>query len=381
MDPVEEAKTFGVKVVALSVILLVTIAPMLGGLLYFRLHRNWDAIWLTWLDDPHTTITICWHWGLQKKAYVLYWNETFRGIIRTGRCSKTNLVTIQHLSPDTEYAYVIGFFEGQKMVNWSNILRFRTAPREAKSFRVLVQSDTHAPSYGALRRFVERASSENFDFTIHCGDLVDRSYEENWASFFIAEQRILSVHPIMPTLGNHEVMYGGDPSYYHRLTGHDRWYCFEYSNALFVTIYVANYDEFKFPEEEREFLLRAMRYADKHGMWKILYFHIPPVSPIPAESNPQISQIVMPLIEECSPHVVLMGHVHAYARMHVGDRTTYVIMGPLGGIPNVYAADMRGVDSYAFGYGYLLMSFNNNTIRCEYRTLDGRTVDTFEVYR
>mgnify|MGYP003876462517 CR=1 FL=1 len=357
-------------------------APMIRGYAKHYIDKNWDAIWLSWNDDPSTTVVINWHWGQKRVAYIQVWNTTHRWIVTIENETTLFHVELRNLSPGCKYNYVIGYYDGEIMRNWSDIHWFKTAPREATSFRVLIHSDTHAPSYGAFGKFIGIAKKEEFDFIIHCGDMVDRGYEVNWAYFLSKETEIASNHQLMAIAGNHEVMYGGKERYatYMALPGREYWYSFVYSNAMFVALYVADYDNFTFPEEEEEMFIEAMEYAERNNLWKIVYFHIPIVDVFPQHYHLDMPKILFPLLNKYKPHVVIMGHNHIYGRMQINE-TTYIIVSSTGGIPGVIVSKPGALERYNFGYGYLLMDVYGERIDFTYKDLDGNIVDIFSVLR
>lgn len=352
--------------------------PLGYGYIENRFAPSWGAVWLTWSDDPATTITINWKWDFEGKAYVSYWNSTFSNIIDID-ATKVNHVQITGLSPSTKYGYEIGYYtELGAPRSWSGELSFRTAPRISMEFTVLVQSDTHAPGYGSFGRFIDQIKKEKFNFTIHCGDLVDRSYEEFWASFFKAESGILSTKPIMPTVGNHEIYYGNPSAFYSyfALPGNEKWYSFRYANVLFIALYVADYKHFEIPSEEILFLKTMVDQAKELGLWTIVYFHIPPLMIFPIETSLKIIRDLYRILNETKPDLVISGHVHAYSRKSLYG-VTYITVGAAGGISNVAILDERYPDAYSFENGYLILRIDGNTISGYYKSLRGEIIDSF----
>ncbi len=376
----DAVKLFFLKTLFLSIFLISVVLPYITNSL--RTTDDWEAIWLSWSDDPKTTITISWRWDSERRAYILYWNETFRGLVETDYPSEMFHITIQGLSPGCRYNYVIGYFAGDIMKNWSDIYRFRTAPEGSGSFKVLVHTDTHAPSFGYFQRFISNAVAEDFDFIIHLGDMVQDGRKEFWINFLETESEIASTHPLMAIPGNHEVMYGGMDNYqlFMALPGEEFWYYFVYGSAMFICLNVSSYDKFVFPEEEREMFISAIKYAEEHGLWKIVCLHIPPIEIFPHRVDEDERKILIPLLSKYQPDLVLMGHDHAYAREKVNN-TTYIIVGPSGGFPHVYIGDTDSVDHYEFGYGYMILEISGDNITITYKNINGEILDRYVISR
>jgi len=368
------------KTIILSLLIPLATLPMITRYANYYLDENWSAVWLSWSDDPMHTVTISWHWGSPRRAYVLVWNDTHTISFTTSDTSELFHITIDGLSPNSHYNYVIGYIDSGIAKNWSKIYHFSTAPSETRPFRILVHSDTHAPSYGAFQRFIKVAMREDYDFIIHCGDMVDDGYERNWALFLEKETILFSTHQLMAIAGNHEVMYAEKENYerYMALPGNEYWYYFRYSNAMFIALHIADYENFVFPDEERNMYIEAIKYAEKEELWRIVMLHIPPFDIFPHHSHPDIPKTLLPLLNKYKPHIVLMGHDHAYCRINLNG-TQYVILGPTGGIPNVMIYDDTSVDKYAFGYGYAIMEITNNTLLFVYKDLRGNVIDSFVI--
>ncbi|MEX0567573.1 MAG: fibronectin type III domain-containing protein, partial [Candidatus Njordarchaeota archaeon] len=99
------------KAVFVGIIFGIIFSPIVLGVVRGS-DRSWSAIWLSWTDDPRTSITISWRWDQVRRPYIIIWNETFRKIINITQDGDIFHVNIGGLSPNTEYSYVIGYFNG-----------------------------------------------------------------------------------------------------------------------------------------------------------------------------------------------------------------------------------------------------------------------------
>lgn len=384
MNSLNELKHFVIKTFLLSLVLGAVIAFISTSWLPYKGEQNFEyGPILSWVEDPRTTVTISWGWEKNMRGYVLYWNETFRGKVEV-KGSIIN-VTLRNLSPDTIYNYVIGYYENERKVNWTKVYQFKTAPLEFKPFTFLVHTDTqmHETGLGCFEKFVEIASKEDFDFMIHIGDLVqaDKQYRM-WERFLKGETKLACCHPLIATPGNHEYLeYGKNEARnykrYLALPGNEFWYTFNYSNVVFVALGVYDYENFSMPKEEIKMLEKALSDTSK---WRIVYFHIPAVEFYYGTGVTTISRSLFPLINKCKPDLVLMGHVHGYARANIND-TTYVTLSSVGGIPAPLLMDDKSVDYYYFNYGYAIVKVNGNNIDFYFKDLDGNVIDHFTLTR
>ena len=343
---------------------------------------------LSWTEDPKSTITITWQWNEDKNAYVLVWNNTDKMLYNLSvKAMEPASITIRGLSPYTEYYYLIGYYDEGKAVNKTKIFKFRTAPADPRDFKVLVISDTQVFFTGlgmrAFRKLIEDALKEDYDFIIHVGDLVEYSRDLRMWSLFLTEiTKIACEHPFMAVLGNHDYMeYSGDRGKnffkFLALPGNEIWYYFNYSMATFIALGVYDYENFTFPNDEKDMLEKALDFKDK---WRIVYFHIP-IRPIyNGHWNKSIEDKLLPIFESKDPDLVIMAHQHGYAR-YKHDKTVYVQLSSASWfIPQLlyYSDDL---ESYSFEYGYCVLQVGANSIKMQFKNLNGEILDEFVIER
>lgn len=180
------------------------------------------VLYLTWMHDPSTTMTV--HWHTTKKdsiSHVVYrkrgeeeWKSK-EGIYNL--LDKTNLfvhtVELDELEPDGEYEFRIG--------RKSGIYRFRTLPKTlSRPVRFVVGGDAYF-YLSVLRKMNERIASCNPDFIVVGGDIAytnggralfkGKGWEiKRWRTFLKEWKRQMVTSdgrliPIIPVLGNHDV--------------------------------------------------------------------------------------------------------------------------------------------------------------------------------
>jgi hypothetical protein len=178
------------------------------------------TVYLTWQQDPTTTMTVHWHTVGEAGASVAQvrpagsteWTER-RSTTRPmpgidGRTVHTAEFT--GLEPDTLYdLWIVGHKE---------MFRFRTMPAtNDREIRFIVCGDMYKKR-PLLDQMFTRVSEREIDFAVFAGDLAYASgalpNAKRWVSFFDSIQKNMTgqgnrLIPIIPLLGNHEVSGGG----------------------------------------------------------------------------------------------------------------------------------------------------------------------------
>lgn len=188
-----------------------------------------EILYLSWRADPARSMVVTWHTtdGEQAEDVFFQANEEkqWLKISPTSYRLKKSSVTIHKaelidLTPDTEYFFRIG--DG-------SIHKFATMPDGlTRSVNVAVGGDAYF-SADLNRKMNRQVASQNPDFVILAGDI---SYAEGlrcslrtrywkinrWEEFFRAWTRDMvttdgRIIPIVPVLGNHDVLEGFDDPY------------------------------------------------------------------------------------------------------------------------------------------------------------------------
>lgn len=362
---------------------MLTVMPLLWSFLpgytNTAYEEKWSAIWLTWDDISGGSVVVNWRWTRQGPAYIICWNSTHTMRIDL-QADFINNVRISGLSPQVTYYYVIGHYEGNKMVNWSSVHNFRI-PSISSSVTAIVLSDTHAPGNKVFHKILERIRNIDADFIIHCGDIVDRSFLRCWASFFKSYSSILSRIPIMPTVGNHEIEYG-DPTLFYKffaLPNNEKWYYYRVGYAICVSLYVSEMFTFSFPDEEYKMLQEAAKIARDNGLWLIVYFHIPPIDVMPMIHFPEIANRLREVFSTIKPDLIFAGHYHVYGRTEfLGSKI--VLMGTAGGLPNQLIWEGT-FEKYSYRPGFGLLRVEADSLYFRYISANGELIDAFELKR
>ncbi len=203
-------------------LLLFLIAAILLGSAQQALGKSPSIIYLTWMHDPTTSMTVHWHSSDKDcNSIVLYrkqggaeW-EKKEGLY--GTLSKTHLlvhtVEMDNLEPGSEYEFRIG---GQERIH-----RFRTLPGKlSRPVRFVVGGDAYF-YLSTLRKMNREIAACNPDFVVVGGDIAYtngrravfkgkdweikrwQTFLQEWTNFMVdSEGRMI---PIVPVLGNHDI--------------------------------------------------------------------------------------------------------------------------------------------------------------------------------
>src|SRR5699024_8991348 len=101
-------------------------------------------------------------------------------------------------------------------------------PSDSKNFRLTIIPDTHSIEYGRLA--LKYAATDESDFTLHMGDMVDQGTEQEFGAFIKNRNELLHNKRMLAIPGNHESFLGHLNSYMHHF-GSPAFH-FEYGNLL-----------------------------------------------------------------------------------------------------------------------------------------------------
>lgn len=370
-----------------------------------------EQLTLTWAHQPATSIALTWRSApsVKESAIELIPTASYKGFPDpkakriTGRSSPfaTDLGTMQiheveatGLNPNTSYTYRVGDGKGR----WSGPYRFTTAPGDAAPFTFLFTTDTQSypnagakNGYGIHGEILSKALKQypNARFLLVGGDMVDAGNQGiHWENWFMATRGILPKLPIVPTLGNHDVMGNGEDRFTASFqlpkngpSGEiERAYSFDYGNMHMAVL--NSQGDLK---KQGEWLRKDLAASKK--MWKIVVIHRPPYQTHPSRSNPDVQRTILPIVDEAKVDLLLSGHDHTYLRtwplkggkrVSDGKGTVYVIGGTGG--PKFY-----GMGNYSWmrvkwdtdRQIYSAVTVDGKKLTMTVTTRDGKKVDAF----
>lgn len=285
-----------------------------------------------------------------------------------------HVARLTRLTPGRRYAYTVEGASGTLATG-----TFRAAPVVASRFTFAVVGDfgSGTSDETAVAALIE---SWHPDFVLTVGDnaypmgskeLLDRDIFGPYAA-------VMRESAWFPALGNHDVEAdGGQPELdaFHSL-GNERWYRFSWGNASVV---VLDSDTSVAPGSPQLRFARgalALRSCFRFAAW-----HHPPWEPPGRSISPGLRRTIVPLVQKDGVQVVLVGHLHAYARSRPHRGVVYVAVGTGGAsldddartltIPSARIVQGR--------FGALRVSVAGRTARFRYETVDGTVRDRFDV--
>lgn len=296
-----------------------------------------SQITLNLTNSPSTSISISWSTSTDITHSVVEWREAHgsnpqlntikaKSVLISDQLLINNpeilrwYVTLNNLTPNTQYEYRVGSPENNL---WSNWFKFKTAPEDPQRFSFIYLGDAQNgfEQWGKILKEALKKCPE-CSFVMIAGDLVNRGNErDDWDDFFYNADNVFAEYPLVPTVGNHEYKSSTNmtPKMYldyfvlpengpTNITP-ELCYSFSYSNSKFI-ILNGNLN----PLLQVEWLEEQLK--DESGVWKFLMFHQPIYSSAPRRDNKHLRDAWLPLIDKYHVDVVFQGHDHSYWRTH-----------------------------------------------------------------
>ena len=278
-------------------------------------------------DLEKTKVTIMWETNIPAVGYVKYGETSFHEREKKGLrdSSKIHEISLKNLKERTTYQYRVYSKIGKEIVSASGI--FTTAPEMERPFQFAVYGDTRTNSerHQSVIDAMLKCPKGKPEFVIHSGDLVGSGskYEQWGTEFFSPAGSLMRNIPLWPCLGNHE----GNASWYFKffsLPNNERWYSFDYSNALFIQLDSnIGYSDFAPGSEQFQWLEKELKSCKK--CWKFVSLHHPaftsgPHGVLGEDGKPKEKPIayqqefLVPLFEKYEVDMVFSGHDHFYER-------------------------------------------------------------------
>ncbi len=313
----------------------------------FALQGNFGP-WLSWIDDPKTTMVVNWFTGDLTPSRVEYGLDQGHLQEVEGIPGKIHHVAILGLTPGTTYQY--------RVMNFPHDIQFHsfsTAPGEFRSFSFAILGDTQneggAQIEGwALPPLMTAMKDASPDLILHTGDLTDQGNDvHSWRVTLDAISTLAADRPLHVAIGNHDTgtqymhdksmkKYPDEGANFDYLLGYrykrpptenqatsfaSRYYSFDYANCHFLFLDTQN-QKFARPQHPQWEFARKDLAAVPPDMWKIVLVHWPQQSLKKAQNEggpglydyyyPPFAKILCPLFDTAGVDLVLQGHDHIF---------------------------------------------------------------------
>ncbi|MHA1784256.1 MAG: metallophosphoesterase [Candidatus Helarchaeota archaeon] len=353
------------------------------------LYPNQKGPFLTWTEDPSTTITIAWQTPINSTCQIYWGKGTNYTYVNSSNNKGIHNITLRNLEPDTTYHYLINSttFVAYYM---NKDFSFKTAPNQTSSqpFNFIVYGDSRPDGYGisAHSEVIKRAWMTDPMFILNTGDIVSECSDLiGWDRFFWELRDVASRVPYMISIGNHEFYEGPNPNYGKYFTDimfypeTEFYYAFNYSNACFIAVNCST-DEHRITVAERTWLNETLYWANQSQYidWIVVYLHVPMLSGSGHFSNQHLIDDYKWLFDLYQVDVVFQGHDHHYERGKV-DNTTYFITGGAGAEPEFMIPFVHWSDYSVTGHHFLNVRIVGKTMLINTIRVDGFVLDNIEI--
>ena len=262
--------------------------------------------------------------------YVPTWYET------TTYDNDENLIpsfvskTVIALQPDTTYVYRV-WDKGADVVTPEGTVKTKNSSAETFTFAHVSDSQAGAAEFG----WVMKAVSDNADFVLHTGDVVQyANYEHEWDEMLDGNYQYVMGMPIMPISGNHETSYNyatyeTEKHFNNQLptqtsTALGYYYSFVYGDAKFIMLNTNDLEDNRLKAEQYDWLISELQ--NNGCKWTIVSLHNPMYSVGKYGADETRNAIALALRDqlagvfaEYGVDLVLQGHDHAVSRTYPID--------------------------------------------------------------
>ncbi|WP_211747735.1 metallophosphoesterase family protein [Paenibacillus sp. Marseille-Q4541] len=316
----------------------------------------------------------------------------------TGSTVWVHKVEATNLKPGTKYQYRVGDGSDE---GWSKVLTFETAP-VTNDFTFVYTTDSQGETrsdFELWKNTMDKAlkTFSGASFVVHAGDFVeDAGSGDAWNFFMEASTAWISRIPIVPVIGNNDVVdgeFGRFASFFNtpdngasKLSGTETNYSFEYGSA-----HIAVLNTEGSIKQQTEWLEEDLANTDKE--WKIVAMH----RPIYGGNTYKKIQDWAEVIDEYEVDLVLQGHNHEYSRSYpvrdgqiTGDGsdsirnhegTVYVVANASGPKFNEQKVDQFYHKVHFQNYKQMFagITIQDHTLTYQAYDLDGNLLDEFHI--
>jgi len=245
-----------------------------------------DKYRLIWNADPKTTMTIAWN-QKQGEGHVRYGlTKELRSSLSPSRKVEyrgmnNNFARLKRLLPNSRY-----YFKVCTQKNCSELMYFKTAPKENKTFTFISGGDSRSIPRGRIRGNILVSKLRPL-FIVHGGDFSMNGTTKEWKRWLDEWQVTKStdgrVYPLIVTHGNHE---NADLEMLHKLFDiphKDAYYKIDFDLMSLYTLnteiepYVESYNfvlkDYTKWKAQKKWLTKMLKEDKKK--WKVISYHRP----------------------------------------------------------------------------------------------------------
>ena len=320
---------------------------------------------------------------LTDDGYRLIWNYNKKAKVTFGKVGgKTQkIVPVENTINGKKFGYYVDFTDleadekyfyqvkGEKKV-------YFTAPKSKDAEFTFVGMADHQTFADATERGFVKIASENPDFIVSAGDMLENGKLKNWQENFFQKMPILQGFPFAACEGNNDAGLNLFQSF---LALDNRYYSFTYGNTRFVVL--DSNLTFNEGSEQIEWLENTLK--ENNSLWTIVVFHIGPyVSTLPDYSQKKFRETVVPVMEKYNVDLVINGHNHFYDRTTKINGITYVTLPCVSArLSHVSANENSGyyAKTITGKYGYGLFTVSDKEIKVIVKDIQNKMLDEFVI--
>ncbi len=244
------------------------------------------------------------------------------GILPWTREVVVHSVTVYGLETDTEYNIRIGDFEK----GFTGDYTINTAPDEGGKFTFIQVSDSggYVPSqYKEFADVLTKAEElyPGYDFTVHTGNMVsDSSNDDHWSWAITEAEEVFASKPFVYAPGTSDITGTNNVKKYfpvagapEQLTDSGLYYSYNYGNAHFIVLNTNNKNAAgSLSKDQISFLKKDLESS--YSLWNILIMN---ESIYGADTSSALHTQLISLMEEYDIDLILQGSEKVYARTHL----------------------------------------------------------------
>lgn len=275
--------------------------------LFFQVIFGQDHIHWGSTNDPQNGLTIIWHssdtsdqikWGYTTN----YEQGTFPGVRRNDYSGYLYDYTFPTVNSSSIIHYSI--FSGGA---WTSDKTFQTSVSPTSTHFSFIAGGDSRTNLNDWEIAAKKLVADSVDFHLFLGDHVNSgSSTTDWSNWYTRGADFLQKNLAYHTGGNHE--YGSIYLNQFVMPGNEKWYSFEFGNALFICL--LSQEDFS---TQQTWLLNKLSTTTK--TWKIVFFHKPffTTGSHMTEMN-SYRNTWWKAFDDYGVDVVLGGHTHYYLR-------------------------------------------------------------------